>query len=159
MNWKDEAMEKLRNYDAMRQSLTIIPEELQRLEQEASDLRSVQFDRPVVKSNGNRKETALINNLVQRQELARNFQQAQFLVRNTDLALGVLNMVFQTIGIVAALAGRSRGMTRIVLTGNLSKVPVAKRIFKDIETLYNVEFFIPGNSDYATAIGAAISGI
>ena len=91
MNWKDEAMEKLRNYDAMRQSLTIIPEELQRLEQEASDLRSVQFDRPVVKSNGNRKETALINNLVQRQELARNFQQAQFLVRNTDLALGVLN--------------------------------------------------------------------
>lgn len=91
MNWKDEAMEKLRNYDAMRQSLTIIPEELQRLEQEANDLRSVQFDRPVVKSNGNRKETALINNLVQRQELARNFQQAQFLVRNTDLALGVLN--------------------------------------------------------------------
>ncbi|MBQ2327294.1 MAG: type II pantothenate kinase [Clostridia bacterium] len=90
---------------------------------------------------------------------ASNFGKVSDIATPADLALGVLNMVFQTIGIVAALAGRSRGMTRIVLTGNLSKVPVAKRIFRDIETLYNVEFFIPDNSDYATAIGAAISGI
>lgn len=90
MNWKDEAMDKLRNYDALRQSLSIIPEELERLEQEASALRGVDFEKPTVKSSGSRRENALINNLVQRRELAQNFQQAQRLVRNTDQALGAL---------------------------------------------------------------------
>ena len=90
MNWKEEAMDKLRNYDAMRQSLSIIPEELERLELEASALRSIQFDKTAVKSSGRHQENALINNLVRRQELARNFQQAQSLVRTTDQALSAL---------------------------------------------------------------------
>jgi len=46
----------------------------------------------------------------------------------------------------------------IVLTGNLSKVRLAPNVFKDVETLYGVRFLIPENADFATAIGAAISG-
>ena len=89
---------------------------------------------------------------------ASNFGKVSDMASNADLALGVINMVFQTIGIVAVLAGRGKGMTRIVLTGNLSKIPPAAKIFPDIGRLYGVEFFIPQNSDFATAIGAAIYG-
>lgn len=87
---------------------------------------------------------------------ASNFGKVSDMASNADLALGVINMVFQTIGIVAVLAGRGKGMTRIVLTGNLSRIPLAATIFPDIGKLYGVEFFIPKNSDFATAIGAAI---
>lgn len=89
---------------------------------------------------------------------ASNFGKVSDIATHSDLALGVLNMVFQTIGIVAVLAGRARGMTRIILTGNLSRLPLAKPIFEDIGNLYGVEFFIPEHSDFATAIGAAIYG-
>ena len=89
---------------------------------------------------------------------ASNFGKVSDMASASDLALGVINMVFQTIGIVAYLAGREKGMTRIVLTGNLSKIPIAKSVFGDIGRLYNVDFLIPDNSDFATAIGAAIYG-
>lgn len=89
---------------------------------------------------------------------ASNFGKVSDLASPADLAMGVLNMAFQTIGIVAALAGRSRGLDRIVLTGNLSKIALAPRVFADVETLYGVRFLIPENADFATAIGAAISG-
>ena len=89
---------------------------------------------------------------------ASNFGKVSDLASHADLAMGVLNMVFQTIGIVSALAGRSCGLDRIVLTGNLSKVRLAPKVFSDVETLYNVRFLIPENADFATAIGAAISG-
>jgi len=89
---------------------------------------------------------------------ASNFGKVSDLATPADLAMGVLNMVFQTIGIVASLAGRSCGLDSIVLTGNLSKVRLAPNVFKDVETLYGVRFLIPENADFATAIGAAISG-
>ena len=89
---------------------------------------------------------------------ASNFGKVSDLASPSDLALGVVNMVFQTIGIVAVLAGRPRGMSRIVLTGNLSRIPMARGMFDAIGALYNAEFHIPQNSDFATAIGAAIYG-
>ena len=63
MNWKDEALDKLRNYDALRTALTNIPEELEQLELEAGALRSVRTDTVRVQGGGGNRENALINNL------------------------------------------------------------------------------------------------
>ncbi len=89
---------------------------------------------------------------------ASNFGKVSDLAEPSDLALGVINMVYPTIGIVAALAGRARGLRRIVLTGNLSRMPLVAETFAAIGQLYDAEFIIPENSDFATAIGAAIYG-
>lgn len=89
MNWKEEAAEKLRRYDAMRTALTNIPQELERLEQEASAIRSARTDKVKVTSKGCR-EDDLINNLVQRQELEHNFRQTESWLQITDRALDVL---------------------------------------------------------------------
>ncbi len=76
-----------------------------------------------------------------------------------DLARGVLNMVFQTIGMLAVFACRNDNVKDVIITGTLSTVPCAKTLFKQVERLYNIKFIIPANSIYATATGAALSYI
>ncbi len=90
MNWKTEAMEKLQRYDAMRQAIVNIPEEIDRLEEEACGIRSARTDGTPVKGGGSGRENALINNMALRQELAWSLEQAKSWVRITDRALGAL---------------------------------------------------------------------
>ena len=74
-----------------------------------------------------------------------------------DLARGVLNMVFQTVGMLAVFACRNDHIKDVVVTGTLSTVPLAKTLFKQVEQLYDIHFIIPRDSIYATATGAALS--
>ena len=76
-----------------------------------------------------------------------------------DLASGVLNMVFQTIGMMAVFACRNDTIKDVIVTGTLSTVPTAKSLFKQVERLYKIKFTIPQHSIYATATGAALSYI
>ena len=87
---------------------------------------------------------------------ASNFGKISDLATSGDLALGVINMVFQTIGIMAAFSAKIAKTKNIVLTGNLTNVPQAENIFKGVEALHGVRFIIPENSEYATATGAAL---
>ena len=59
MNWKAEAMEKLRKYDAMRQATQNIPEEITRLELAARSIRSARTDGTAVKGGGSKREEML----------------------------------------------------------------------------------------------------
>lgn len=91
MNWKAEAKEKLRRYDAMRLATVNIPEEMERLEIDARSIRSARTDGTPVKGGGNRREEAMLDNIVHRQELAWTLQQAQSWLKTTDRALTALN--------------------------------------------------------------------
>ena len=90
MNWKAEAKEKLRRYDAMRLATVNIPQEIQRLEVDAQSIRAAKTDAPVVKSSGGSREDALLNNILHRQELVWTLQQAQFWLQTTERALSAL---------------------------------------------------------------------
>lgn len=74
-----------------------------------------------------------------------------------DLAAGILNMVFQTIGMMAVFACQNEGKKEVVLTGTLTLVPAAKKVFEMLEQMHHVHFVIPQNAIYATATGAALS--
>ncbi len=89
MNWKSEAIDKLKQYSAMRCSLDTIPLELQRLQLHAQSLKSLDLSSPAVRTDPKR-DDALINNLVHRQELEATLQQADLWVSQVDRALGVL---------------------------------------------------------------------
>ena len=90
MNWKAEAKEKLRRYDAMRLATINIPEELERLELDAQSIRSAKIDGDVVSGGGSKREEALLNNIIERQELTWTLQQAQLWLKTTDRALTAL---------------------------------------------------------------------
>lgn len=89
MNWKTEAMEKLQRYDAMRLATINIPEELERLELDLQSIRSARTDGTPVKS-GSKREEAILNNIIHRQELIWTLQQAQLWLKITDRALTAL---------------------------------------------------------------------
>ena len=91
MNWKEEAKEKLRRYDAMRLATINIPEEMERLEIDSHAIRSARSDATPVTGGGNRREEALINNIIHRQELAWTLMQAQSWLKTTDRALSALS--------------------------------------------------------------------
>jgi len=88
---------------------------------------------------------------------ASNFGKISDLATSGDLALGIINLVFQTIGVMSVFASYVEKINNVVLTGNLTNVPQAKEIFDVMRALYGVEFIIPKHSEFATATGAALS--
>lgn len=100
---------------------------------------------------------AAISNM-DKETTASNFGKVSDMAAPEDLALGVCNLVFQTVGTLAAFSARGAGMRDVVLTGNLAMVPMARKVFSDFEKLYDARFIIPDNADFATALGAALAG-
>ena len=91
MNWKSEAVEKLRQYEAKKNALQSIPEEIERLESAMVSIRSSTSDGTPVAGGGSRREEMLLNNIVLREELARALEQAKKWVATVASGLEVLS--------------------------------------------------------------------
>lgn len=89
MNWKEEAIQRLADYETMCTSVTGMRKEIKRLELEAQSLSSSGLVR--IGSGIDNREDRKINNLVRRGELSEALQQAALWVDVTDHALGCLN--------------------------------------------------------------------
>jgi len=89
---------------------------------------------------------------------AANFGKVSDLAEKSDIALGILNMVYETVGMIAIFAARSKQCKDIVLTGNLSQLPYAYRVFPVLSEMFGVHFIIPENAAFATVIGTALCG-
>ncbi len=89
---------------------------------------------------------------------ASNFGNVSDLANRSDIALGLTNMIFETVGMIALFATRSYHTRDIVLTGNLSSDPAAPRIFANLSQMFDVNFIIPEMSQFGTVIGAALCG-
>lgn len=91
MNWKKEAAEKLGRYEAMQLAVENLPGEIARLELEATAIRSSSMKPVFTSGTVARREDALLNNIVQRQELTLALKQAQLSTQTTERALKALN--------------------------------------------------------------------
>ena len=89
---------------------------------------------------------------------AANFGKVSDMATKADLALGLFNMVYETIGMMAIFAARGRGIRDVVLTGNLAVTPFAARIFPRLSEIFDVNFIIPERAQCATVIGTALCG-
>ena len=87
---------------------------------------------------------------------ASNFGNLSDLADSHDIALGIANMVAETIFMMAVFAARSKGVTDIVLTGNLTTIAPIRRVFEGLADNFGVKFTIPENSSFGTVIGAAL---
>lgn len=88
---------------------------------------------------------------------AANFGKLSDVATKSDTALGIINMVFETIGMLSIFAARNNGIRDIVLTGNLTTIPQSRQIFSSLSDMFRVNFTIPEHSQFATVIGAALS--
>lgn len=87
---------------------------------------------------------------------ASNFGKCADEATDADLALAILNLVYQTIGVVARGAAVATKQTRIIATGRLTTIPQAEIIFAELSKRFGLTFQIPPHALYATAVGAAI---
>ncbi|MCQ2532180.1 MAG: hypothetical protein MJ093_05685 [Saccharofermentans sp.] len=75
-----------------------------------------------------------------------------------DIAAGLFNMVFQTIGTMTVMAIKNTGIQNVVLTGQVSTLNSCMRVLNDFNNFYGTNIIVPDNSTYATAIGACLLG-
>lgn len=73
-----------------------------------------------------------------------------------DIAVGLIWMVLQSVGQSAVLASIGSSIREYVMIGNLTLLPQCRMVFPPIEKLYGVKLIIPDNSEFCTAIGAAL---
>ncbi len=76
-----------------------------------------------------------------------------------DIAAGLLNLVFQTVGIMAVFASSIAQTKEIVLCGRLANAPQAAKTMVQIHELHHVNFIIPQHAEFATALGCALVGL
>ena len=90
---------------------------------------------------------------------ASNFGKVSDLADKNDVALGIANLVGETIGMLSVFAARNYSLDRVVLTGNLTTLAPIRRVFEILERTFNIHFIIPENAQYATVIGAALGNV
>ena len=90
---------------------------------------------------------------------AANFGRVSDIASHADLALGVANMVAESILMLTVFAARSRKVSTVVLTGNLTALSAVRDVFIQNESTFGVRFLIPELAQYGPVIGAALSGV
>ena len=85
-----------------------------------------------------------------------NFGKMSVRAYDEDIAIGIINMIFEVIGMMVAFASINSDIKEAVLIGNIVDLPGVKEILKKIEFTHNVKFVIVDNVEYAVALGAII---
>ena len=91
MDWKREAADKLRCYEAKRASAVLAREEMQRLTYEATRIRSAAADGTPVRGGGSTREDVMVDNILRRGELDTAMRIAALWVRTVEAGLAVLD--------------------------------------------------------------------
>ncbi len=87
---------------------------------------------------------------------AANFGNLSDIASKSDLALGIVNMVAETIAMISIFAARGHNINDIVLTGNLTTIDPIKEVFAVLRNMFSMNFTIPNNARFSTVIGAAL---
>ena len=90
---------------------------------------------------------------------ASNFGKMEDNSAREDIALGIINMVFQSIGTMAVLAARLYQTEDIVCTGSVTQVRQGHHVLKGMAELYHLRFHVPDGAEFATALGAALQTV
>lgn len=83
-----------------------------------------------------------------------NFGKLKKNASKEDIILGVVNLIFETIGVMSALALKNTDCKDVVVLGNLATLPYIEEVLRKIEKLHNVKFIIPKEAPFGTVIGA-----
>ena len=97
MNWKYEAIDRLKTYELKKNAVQSIPRQIEALELEMTVIRSTFSDSEQVDSSGGRSEDAMLSNIVKREELGRALELAQKSVKLTEAGLRMLDQEEQEV--------------------------------------------------------------
>jgi len=85
---------------------------------------------------------------------AANFGKIKSTASEHDIALGIVNMVFETIGMLTVFAIKNDNIKDVVLIGTLATFPQVEKVFAKFHKLIGLKYIIPPDAVFATALGA-----
>ena len=91
------------------------------------------------------------------ESVAANFGKMLDIATPADIALAIINMVYQVIGVLSVFAARARNIDCVIVTGNGSKNKIGQKVLIDISAMYGTKFIYPEHAEYTTAVGAGLS--
>lgn len=91
MDWKTEAIDKLKQYEAKRESLEIIPKQISEIDLTMTSIRSARVDGAPVKGGGSGREDLMLSCIVQKDELRRCLECAGLWVEIVSRGLELLD--------------------------------------------------------------------
>jgi type II pantothenate kinase len=92
-----------------------------------------------------------------RESTAANFGKMLDTAKNEDIALAILTLVFEVIGMLSVFAARGKHIDNVLITGSGSDNPIGKKSLDEIGAMYRIRFVYPPNAQYTTAIGAGLA--
>ena len=92
---------------------------------------------------------------------ASNFGNLSDVATKNDVSAGIINMIFESVGMLSAFGARSCGTKEIVLTGNLTANESFIKKIEQFNSMFKnegIRFNVPKFSAFATVIGTALCG-
>ena len=88
---------------------------------------------------------------------AANFGKMSDNAGSGDIALAIINMVYQVIGMLSVFAARAKKVKQVIITGNGSDNKLGQNVLSVITRMYGIEFIYPADAEYTTAVGAGLA--
>ncbi|MCL2361241.1 MAG: pantothenate kinase [Defluviitaleaceae bacterium] len=86
-----------------------------------------------------------------------NFGNLKDNATSADIVRGIINMIFESVGMMAVFATLGDCISDVVLIGSLSVIDQAQDVLDMLSRMYPIRFHLPKDAIYATAVGAALS--
>ena len=83
-----------------------------------------------------------------------NFGKFEEDCKNEDIVIGLINMIFEVIGMMAVFITSKLDIKDVILVGNITVLPGVKYVLDRIEKVQNVKFIVPENTEFGVALGA-----
>lgn len=83
-----------------------------------------------------------------------NFGKFEEDAKKEDIVLGIVNMIFEVIGMMVAFSSINLDFKDAVLIGNIAALPMVDDILRKIEFTHGINFIVPEDAEFAVAIGA-----
>jgi type II pantothenate kinase len=114
--------------------------------------------------DGNRKTVDLLLedimesdiSFLSRESTAANFGKMLDTAKNEDIAMSILTLVFEVIGMLSVFAARGKQIDNVLITGSGSDNPIGREILDQVAAMYRINFVYPSFAQYTTAIGAGL---
>ncbi|MBP0955277.1 MAG: hypothetical protein J6M90_06510 [Oscillospiraceae bacterium] len=88
---------------------------------------------------------------------AANFGKKRKTAAREDVAAGLMNLVCESVAVMAAFVCRGEGLKQAVFVGSAADMPEGLRFINNVAGIHGIEFMVPPMGAYAGALGAALS--
>ena len=83
-----------------------------------------------------------------------NFGKFEKDAKKEDIVIGLINMIFEVIGMMAVFITSNKDIKDVIFIGNITVIPGVKYVLDRIEKVQNIKFIVPENTEFAVVLGA-----